>query len=110
MLPSQKRLSRSDFKEFVDSANSSVVFNNLGTLKYKKSISNKASIVISSKNEKLAVKRNKLRRRIYVLFQVFFKNTTEPGQYILYTSKKTSNLSFDEIKGLFYDLIKKTTK
>jgi ribonuclease P protein component len=110
MLPSTKRLSRDSFNLLVSSKDTKVVFNNLGTLKYKKAPNNKASVVISSKHEKLAVVRNKTKRYIYSLFSEVFKNLPEGNEYILYTTKNISKLEKEEIKGLFYELIKKTTK
>jgi ribonuclease P protein component len=110
MLPSKKRLSRSSFTLFLASKDLKTVFNNLGTLKYKKSLINKASVVISSKHEKRAVYRNKLRRRLYVLFSDYFKGASDQNQYILYVSKQAPILSFQDIKTLFYELLKKTTK
>jgi ribonuclease P protein component len=110
MLPSKKRLSRPDFDNFLVSKDIKVVFNNLGTLKYKKSIQNQASVVISSKYEKRAVYRNKLRRRLYSLFGVIFKNPNKPKQYVLYISKQAPILDFEILKDKFYELIKKTTK
>ena len=110
MLPSKKRLARSDFGGFLASKDIKSVFNNLGTLKYKKSDKNQAAIIISSKVEKTAIFRNLARRRIYSLFRELFKNTNEEKQYILYVSKHVSLLNFDQIKSLFYELLKKTTK
>ena len=110
MLPSQKRLSRSHFTEFLASKEIKTVFNALGTLKYRKSLINKTSIVISSKHEKRAVYRNKVRRRLYSLFSAHFKANNDQNQYILYVSKQAPSFGHLETKTLFYELIKKTTK
>lgn len=117
MLPSQKRLSRNDFTLFLASKEIKTVFNQLGTLKYKKSPENKASatagrasIVISSKHEKRAVYRNLLRRRLYTLFTAHFKVAIDHNQYVLYVSKQATSFKYSELKTLFYELLKKTTK
>jgi ribonuclease P protein component len=110
MLPSHKRLSRTDFTHFLESKNVKSVFNALGTLKYQKSLNLQASIVVSSKTEKRAVYRNKLRRRLYSAFGAYFKDFSVGGQYILYISKKTPSMTLLELKTLLYDLLQKTTK
>ena len=110
MLPSNKRLSRVSFSVFLGSKDLKTVFNQLGTLKYKKSLTNQASIVISSKNEKRAVYRNKLRRQIYGVFREYFKLNPENHQYVLYVSKQAPNFSFQEIKTTLNELFKKITK
>ncbi len=117
MLPSQKRLSRNDFNLFLASKEIKTVFNQLGTLKYKKSPKNKthavsgqASIVISSKHEKRAVYRNKLKRRLYSLLNTYFKAVSDQNEYILYVSKQAPTLDYQELKTLFHELLKKTTK
>lgn len=110
MLPSKKRLSRSEVESFLSSKSQKTTFNALGTLKYIDASENKSTIVISSKNEKSAVKRNKLRRRIYSLFFEHFKKDNKNRQYVFYVSKNATKKDFSEIKTLFYELINKTTK
>lgn len=110
MLPSQKRLSRSQFTQFLVSKDIKTVFNNIGTLKYQKSLTSQASIVISAKHEKRAVYRNKLRRRLYGIFHEYFKTDNSPNQYILYISKHAPTLEYTELKNLLYELFKKITK
>lgn len=110
MLPSKKRLSRRSFDSFVASKDAKTVFNNLGTLKYKKADQNQASVVISSKNEKRAVYRNKLKRRIYNIFKEHFLENGDKNQYVLYTAKKASLFSYGELRVLLNELFKKITK
>lgn len=105
MLPSRKRLSRQEFSETLK-IRVFVVYNNLGTLKYHNSGKTLFSVVTSSKHEKKAVLRNKLRRRIYNLVRELDPKISG----IIYTSKNSYNLSFDEIKENLYELIKKTKK
>jgi ribonuclease P protein component len=105
MLPSQKRLSRLEFDQFLKKDHQ-VVFNRLGTLKYQGEKGLKVSIVTSSKHEKSAVLRNKLRRRLYSLFRLH-----SPSLYgVFYVSKHAYTMEYNEIKDLYNDLLKKTTK
>jgi ribonuclease P protein component len=103
MLPSKKRLSRIQFEAFSSSKGQKVVFNRLGTLKYSENTAQLSGVVTSSKHEKRAVVRNKLRRRIYSLFE----SSTLPYTIVLYVSKQSYTMQYDEIKNLFNDLIKK---
>ncbi len=102
MLPSKKRLTREQFNIVITSSTIKTVYNRLGTLKYLPTKGG-ISVVTSGKNEKSAVIRNKLRRRIYTLFA---ENTTLSG--VLYVSKQSYRYSFEEIKSLYDDLFKKT--
>ena len=110
MLPSQKRLSRSDFNSLSSGFGVKTVFNQLGTLKYKESISSRVAIVISSKIEKRAVFRNKLRRRLYTEFRSYFNNCLDNNEYILYVSKQSPTFDYQKLKILLNELLKKTTK
>ncbi len=110
MLPSKQRLSRKEFEGFLAQRGLNTVFNNLGTLKYKKGSKTAFSVVISSKHQKLAVLRNKLRRRLYVLFKDHLTTTNDSYIAVLYCSKQSTKLDIKEIKDLFYELFKKTTK
>ena len=110
MLPSKKRLSRADFSKFLVSPGAKTVFNQLGTLKYKEAGISQASVVVSSKIEKRAVYRNRLRRRLYIIFSLFLKDLSKPRQYVLYASKQAKTLEYKELKSLLYDLLQKTAK
>jgi len=110
MLPSTQRLSRTQFTNLLESKDLKSVFNTLGTLKYQKSLTLQASIVISSKIERRAVYRNKLRRRLYSAFKTYSKEFSNGGRYILYISKKAPSMGAVELKNLLYELIQKTTK
>jgi ribonuclease P protein component len=104
MLPSNTRLSRSEVTNLLSTAGVKVVFNRLGTLKYVKSIENKGfSVVTGSKAQKLAVRRNKIRRQLYTLFG---QNKPEI-QGILYVSKQAYEMSFDQLVFNFNELSKK---
>ncbi len=106
MLPSKERFSRSQFSEFLANKGIFVVFNRLGTLKYLPSKSTQLSVVTSSKTEKRAVARNKLRRRIYAV--VFSEKPQIQG--IVYVSKQSYGLSYPELKTLTLDLLAKAGK
>lgn len=110
MLPSKKRLSRPSFSSFLGSRDLKNTFNQLGTLKYKKSPENQVSIVISSKVEKRAVYRNRLKRRIYNIFNDYFRSTQDSNQFVLYVSKQASLLDYENIKTSLNELFKKITK
>jgi ribonuclease P protein component len=107
MLPSNKRFSRSEFSQFLTNKGIFVVFNRLGTLKYTiPSKITRFAVVTSSKNEKKAVSRNKLRRRVYSLVN----SLSVPLQGVLYVSKQSYTLTYDEVKSLFNDLYTKAQK
>ncbi len=102
MLPSKKRLTREQFNIVTKSPAIKTVYNRLGTFKYLP-IKGGISVVTSGKNEKSAVVRNRLRRRI---FSLITKHTPFSG--VLYVSKQSYRYSFEEIKSLYNDLFKKT--
>ncbi len=111
MLPSNKRLSRLEFKSFLEKGSKSTVFNSSGTLKYLPAEILKASVVISSKVEKRAVLRNKTKRRVYSILSLYEKDFGSIfGIYVFYISKNIKNQTFLELKQNIYDLIKKNTK
>jgi len=104
MLPSKKRLKRKDFLDFP--RNTPQVYNELGTLKYTPSSSFGASVITSSKHEKLAVKRNLLRRRIYAILgesPVSSKNIN----LVVYTTKKSYTYSYNELKTILSTLLER---
>jgi len=106
MLPKAKRLKRTDFEVLLSNSNIKIVYNALGTLKYLPSSSKKISVVTSGKHEKSAVKRNKIRRRIYSLFSKQDINIFG----VMYVSKNSFNFDFETIKKYFNELIFKTKK
>ncbi len=106
MLPSPERFSRQKFTEFLGNKGIFVVFNRLGTLKFLPSAGTTFSVVTSSKAEKKAVIRNRLRRRIYAVVQ-----SQKPRiQGIVYVSKQSYSFSYDDIKTLTTDLLAKAHK
>lgn len=107
MLPKTERLSRAQFSEILENKGFLTVYNRLGTLKYLPSGAKSAlSVVTSSKHEKKAVIRNKLRRRIYSLFG----KEKRAIRGIFYTAKGSYALGYPEIQTLFNELLKKTAK
>ena len=109
MLPSKKRLNRPLFERFLSFPQKKTVFNNIGTLKYKKSENSRFSVVISSKVEKRAVFRNQLKRRIYSILSLFIKENDTNVEGVFYMSKNAVSLNFSELKKSVYELLKKTT-
>ncbi len=104
MLPKNRRLSRLQFTDFL-TTKPLQVYNRLGTFKYLP-FGNKLSVVTSSKHEKRAISRNKIRRRIYTLFST----TNPPLSGILYVSKQGYTFPYDETKNLFLDLLARAQK
>lgn len=107
MLPSRKRFSRVAFASFSKDPTLKRVFSEIGTLKYRKTTSQKASVVISKKVEKSAVKRNLLKRRLYNIFKDYIDK--KELSFILYASKAVKELSFVELKAKCNELFKKIT-
>lgn len=103
MLPRKGRLTREQFTALLSQKGLSMVYNQLGTLKY---LSQKGgwSVVTSSKHEKRAVARNRIRRRVYALLRA----EQPPISGVLYLSKQAYSFEKETINDLFYALIKKT--
>lgn len=119
MLPATARLTRAQCSEFLKNPAIQSVFNRLGTLKYVKSVDNKGnsggisglSIITGSKIQKKAIRRNKIRRQIYAIFNQYSKSTEVTDCIaMLYVSKQSYLMSFDELAQHFYELLKKTQK
>lgn len=106
MLQKKERLSRSAFKELLKKPELLVVYNPIGTLKFIPHTTLSCSVVTSSRHEKRAVVRNRLRRRIYAIIQK--EHPTLCG--ILYVSKTSYALEYTHLRDLLHDLLKKTKK
>lgn len=106
MLPSHQRFSRQQFSVFLENKGIFVVYNRLGTLKYLPSETVQVSVVTSSKAQKKAVSRNKLRRRIYAVIAAH--NPKIRG--IVYVSKQSYGFTYSEVKNLTLDLLAKAEK
>ncbi|HVY36046.1 MAG TPA: ribonuclease P protein component [Candidatus Paceibacterota bacterium] len=106
MLSKKERFTRKQFEEFLSEKSARSVYNQLGTLKFVPSKEKRFSVVIASKAEKRATKRNALRRAIYSLF----KKETQPISGILYVSKQATTLQKETIRECFNDLLKKIQK
>lgn len=105
-MPSSQRFSRQDFKKFLENKGIFVVFNRLGTFKYLPATKMQISVVTSSKAQKSAVRRNKVRRRIYETLRA-----QKPQiQGIVYVSKQSYDLTYTELKTLLEDLVARTSK
>ncbi len=103
MLPKQNRLTRTHFLQTLANKGLNVVYNRLGTLKYLPG-STQIAVVTSSKAEKQAVSRNKLRRRIYSIIAA-----QKPQiQGIVYVSKQSYGFTYSEVKNLTLDLLART--
>ena len=78
------------------------VFNASGTIKYKQGIG-RIVVVVSSKQEKRAVYRNKIKRRA----RAIFISEKIPHDVVFYPSKKSLVMPYPEFKVHFHELIKK---
>ena len=107
MLSSSQRLSRRQVTALLADPQLKVVFNHIGTFKYILSSNSALTVVTGSKQQKKAVLRNKVRRRIYSLFTVYQKQNIVG---ILYVSKQIYTMSYQEIKNTFHALLSKTEK
>ena len=105
MLPSSQRLPRRQFEEFLTNKGLFVIYNRLGTLKYVPG-STQLTVVTSSKAEKKAVLRNKLRRRIYTAFRI----SRPLIQGVLYVSKQSYTMTHSDVHTLLHELIGKATR
>ena len=92
MLPSQQRLSRIEFDTLLASPDLQVVFCRFGTFKYRKAEKTLISVVTGAKQQKKAVRRNALRRKLYTVFCGY------PVQGIFYASKQAYDASFEELQ------------
>jgi ribonuclease P protein component len=106
MLPKKSRFNRSGFSVFGTTPGIQTVFNRLGTLKYIPSTTTQYGVVTSSKHEKLAVVRNRLRRRVYTLFG----RLPLKLQAVLFASKHAYTMEYAEVETLFNDLLSKIQK
>ena len=102
MLEKKRRLARDRFTALLSRPDLLTVYNRIGTLKYISS-GRSFSVVTSGKHEKRAVARNRLRRRLYNLFQ----RSKTPLSGILYASKQSYSFEYSDITTLFYELLEK---
>jgi ribonuclease P protein component len=105
MLSRIERFTRVQFEAFLLKKDQNVVYNQLGTLKYIPG-DKRLSVVVSSKHEKRAVIRNKIRRRIYNIF----KKTPINISGILYLSKQGYLMDYKKTEELFNELLRKIKK
>ncbi len=100
------RLTKSGWESLKKEKPTMSAFTSIGSLKvYKSTDKTKISVVVSSKQEKTAVKRNLLKRRGYVVLNKLVLNK---GVYIFFPSKKAYNSSFLDIKEAIAVLYEKT--
>lgn len=102
MLSKKERLSRNSFKTLLLDKTLSIVYNKLGTLKWIPGTPH-FSVIVSSRHEKSAVNRNTIRRRLYTIFR-----QKKPSiSAVLYLSKNSYSLTYEELKKNLHDLFKK---
>lgn len=103
----QKRLPRALWDSLRGIQGSQSAFSQYGTLKYYPYKTTHFSVVVSSKHEKRAVKRNILKRHIYSLFTQ--KNPIS-GIYIFFPSKQAYTLSYEALSECIKNLFTKVPK
>lgn len=108
MLKSENRLKRLEFESFLGSK-TRLIPGKIGLFKFAPG-RNKFSIVISSKNCKKAVLRNKIKRRYYSIISKYIQNFKKPINGALFTSKEVKNMSFLEFKNQLIDLLNKANE
>lgn len=108
MLPKQNHLSRVLWETLKDIKGSRSAFNALGTLKYYPKETTHLAVVVSSKHEKTAISRNRLKRRVDSIFSK--KYLENKGIFILFPSKQAYNLSYEAVKQYSEELFHKITK
>ncbi len=96
MLPRKKRLSREKFNRFFSLGKR--LHGNGFTLIYSPYSSFHASVVVSKKAAQHAVKRNKVRRRIYDILRQYNKIHNNTGVYIFLTKADIQNKEYSELK------------
>lgn len=112
MLSASTRLTRVQCTSLLKTTSLQVVFNALGTFKYVKNVENKGfSVITGAKQQKSAVARNTLRRKIYTAIALFYKENSSPiVQGMLYVSKGAYTMNNSDIKGYIYDILAKAQK
>ena len=95
-------MKRVEFEQF-NQLNPFSVFNKGGTFKYLKKES-KFSVVVSSKHCKKAVKRNKIKRRVYAIISDLIKKDPSHLSGIFYLSKLSYTLPYNTLKEYIEEL------
>lgn len=96
MLSKKKRLKRSEFNRFFSIGKKKQTPEFL--IIHSPHPTFHASVVVSKKVERTAVKRNKLRRRIYDILRRTQQKTEMSGVYIFITKPGVKNLTYEELK------------
>lgn len=105
MLPKKERLKRIDFSRFFSVGRR--VNTPLFQLIYSEYPSLHVSVVVSKKVSKLAVKRNKIRRRVYDVVRTYRKEAKTTGVYIFIMKAEAAGASYEEIRDVAQTAIKK---
>ena len=101
MFKKKERLKRVEFSRFFSLGTK--YHSPIATLVYTKNEIFHAAVVVSKKVSKSAVKRNKIRRRVYNVI----RNTNKTGVFIFILKPKSIELSFEELKKSIVELINK---
>lgn len=107
MLSSRDRLTRTDWNTIKKTPVKQRVYSPFGTLQvFSFQGKQGCSVVCSKKHEKSAVKRGKLRKRLYSLIRPHLKKGLV---YVILPSKQAYTLDFKTLKRELYELHKKTS-
>jgi len=108
MLPKKERLSREAFNRFfsvgrrIHSPSLQLVYSPYTTLH--------ASVVVPKKVEKSAVKRNKIRRRVYDVIRNYHMTKPLSGVFIVLVKPAVTTLDYQALKEEVVTLITQTNK
>lgn len=105
MLPKAQRLDRAAIASFPKK--NIAIYSDFASLRAVSAQKFGLAVVVSSKHEKKAVVRNRVRRRIYSIFGAAHKEKLIPFQILFYVSKKGYSASYGETKAAVLELIKK---
>lgn len=96
MLSKKERLTSKMFDRFFKSGQRQN--SDLWQIVYAPATKFQAAVVVGKKVDKLAVKRNKLRRQVYNLLYRYHKDRQLKGVYLVLTKTALKSASFAEIK------------
>ena len=108
MLRKNERLKRSEFNRFFSLGRR--LQSKLFQVVFHPHKSFHASVVVSKKVEKSAVKRNKIRRRLYDILRRHKDAGGKSGIYIIIVKGGANKLSYKELKKELLEIIGRTTK
>lgn len=106
MLPRTHRISRKDFPAHTERGFRvySPLFN---ATVYPTEKEVRVSVVVSKKTAKTAVARNRIRRRIYSVIELYLKKISHGSTIVIYPKAETKDASFELLKSEVEQALKK---